>query len=144
MILMVSHTTLLRHIIGKNLTINKNEFELCMQKQKDMSKQAQVFIDFHDTKLDVVAETEFVDMIACLERLRSHTYLKVRTIEKLVPNEQAILILNKTTFYAESGGQIGDKGEIILTDSAIFNVTNTLKQHKAILHYGYIAKGTLL
>ncbi len=51
------------------------------------------------------------------------------------------LVLEKTPFYAESGGQVGDQGMIQNKDN-IFIVTDTKKAGQQIVHYGHIKKGT--
>lgn len=57
-------------------------------------------------------------------------------------DEQTVIILENSPFYAESGGQVGDKG-VIKTDSAIFVVENATKtQNGVILHTGYISQGS--
>ena len=55
--------------------------------------------------------------------------------------EEAVLVLDKTSFYAESGGQVGDKG-VIRVGETVFEVVDTKKTHDGVfLHYGAIAEG---
>jgi alanyl-tRNA synthetase len=55
---------------------------------------------------------------------------------------KAVVVLDKTPFYAESGGQVGDTGEIF-GDGFEFKVTDTHKDGDLIVHYGHLLKGTM-
>jgi len=57
-------------------------------------------------------------------------------------DQRAVIVLDETPFYAESGGQVGDTGKLI-TDNAVFLVEDTQKQGKAFLHIGIIDSGSL-
>ncbi len=59
----------------------------------------------------------------------------------LKEGDQGILVIKQTPFYAESGGQVGDKGEII-TDTATFEVFDCTKQNDVFLHHGRVTKGS--
>ena len=61
--------------------------------------------------------------------------------ESLNKGDRGFVILDKTPFYGESGGQVGDIGEILSGDS-IFKVEDTKKHNKTIIHIGYAASGT--
>jgi alanyl-tRNA synthetase len=56
---------------------------------------------------------------------------------------EAQIILDRTSFYAEKGGQVGDHGRIVSTDGAVFEVTDTQYVGEAIAHHGRLASGTL-
>ena len=58
--------------------------------------------------------------------------------------DEAVVVLDQTPFYAESGGQVGDRGEL-LTANGTFNVVDTLKiQAKVFGHKGLIRSGRLV
>jgi alanyl-tRNA synthetase len=62
------------------------------------------------------------------------------SVERVETGANAQLILDRTAFYAEKGGQIGDRGEIVGGDSA-FDVTDTQTAHEAIVHHGVVRRG---
>jgi alanyl-tRNA synthetase len=59
--------------------------------------------------------------------------------ESIIDGQTALVVLDNTAFYAESGGQVGDTGELKLASGAIFTVTDTVKIGKAFAHKGIIA-----
>jgi alanyl-tRNA synthetase len=65
-------------------------------------------------------------------------------VKELKAGERGIVLVNQTPFYAESGGQIGDRGIIAGPKGAVFNVEDTQKKlHGLYLHEGAVEKGTL-
>ncbi len=66
----------------------------------------------------------------------------VGTSGKLGPGDQVALLLDKTNFYAEQGGQVGDKGRI-KTKTGTFEVEDTQRLGEAVLHVGKVFEGTI-
>ena len=65
-----------------------------------------------------------------------------KQVEEIEANKECSIILNQTVFYAESGGQIGDTGSIY-SDDCQFEVTDTQKRQKLIIHNGILKKGKM-
>ncbi|MCL2882649.1 MAG: alanine--tRNA ligase [Coriobacteriia bacterium] len=64
-------------------------------------------------------------------------------VERLAPGETGVMILNRTPFYGERGGQAGDTGTIVSADKASFVVADTKMEEKTLVaHYGTVAEGT--
>ncbi|MBS1652633.1 MAG: alanine--tRNA ligase [Bacteroidetes bacterium] len=122
---------------GYNLEIDTIGFEKFLKEQKDRSRAATaidtddwIYINENKHYLDTQAlETEFIgyEDFECPTHIIR--YRKVKTKNK----EQFHIVLNKTPFYAESGGQVGDKGELANINEKIF-VTDTRKENGVIIH----------
>lgn len=131
----------------RDLKIDEVGFEKCMNEQRERSREASQF----DTQLLVTqtdAATQFTgyqhhlaDKIQDTSNIVS-IFTDNRTTEKLTAGESGMIILAKTPFYAESGGQIGDQG-ILFHNENIFHVTDTQKQGETIIHMGQMIGGTL-
>ena len=66
-------------------------------------------------------------------------------VEKLEKGDRGIVIVNQTPFYAESGGQVGDRGTLTMADGTVFAVSDTQKKlHGLFLHDGVVEAGKLL
>ncbi len=128
------------------LDIDREGYEKAMEKQREMARASSSFdIDYNeDVELD--GKTEFVGYDAL-----NNDDAKILSIivdgemsEQLSDASQssAMIILDSTPFYAESGGQVGDTGSITTKD-AKFNVTNTQKKGDVFVHIGQLVKGTL-
>jgi len=123
---------------GYDLSINEKEFDTCLLEQKNRSRLATVidtddwvYVEENKKFIEISEkETEFIgyDELEC-ETLVIR-YRKVKAKNK----EQYHLVLNKTPFYAESGGQVGDSGAIENINEKI-NITDTKKENGVIIHY---------
>ncbi len=113
----------------KNLVVDEAEFHAEMQKQKQRSRAATA-IDTEDwVVLSDENENEFVGYDALETQARILKYRKVKAKGK----EAYQIVLDKTPFYAESGGQVGDTGELAI-NGATFKVVDTKKENDLIVH----------
>jgi alanyl-tRNA synthetase len=127
----------------RGLTLDKNGFNKCMAEQRERARAASKFdIDLSNIP-DADQFTEFSGY-ECLEQECTITalYQDGRTVTGINPGESGGVLLNTTPFYAESGGQVGDKGQLI-ADGIIFDVRDTQKQGKAHIHIGDLVQGKL-
>jgi len=125
----------------KGLGIDMEGFEEAMEAQRNRARAASKFgsADTSSIKLDSV--TAFLGY----EMLNSDaTIIALFKEGESVPTleGEGIVVLDKTPFYAESGGQVGDLGSIRDQDK-VFNVSSTTKNGDAFLHQGIIATGSL-
>lgn len=115
---------------GYNLETDEEGFQKELEKQKSRSREA-AQVDTEDwMELKNIKEVEFVgyDHLECQAEIVK--YRKVKAKGK----EQYQLVLDKTPFYAESGGQVGDKGILKSKDEQIF-ITDTKKENNLIIHF---------
>ncbi|MFN8770046.1 MAG: alanine--tRNA ligase [Neisseriaceae bacterium] len=121
-------------------------FDKAMLKQKEKAKSSGKF------KMDAVLEysgaaTEFIgytDTSICANVLA--LFKDNKPVEKLNVGESGIIVLDKTVFYAESGGQCGDTGIIQINGgvNCLFNVTDTQKIRKDVIgHFGNLITGSV-
>jgi alanyl-tRNA synthetase len=64
-------------------------------------------------------------------------------VDAIEPETEAQVLLDRTSFYAEKGGQIGDRGRITTENGAVFEVTDTQFVGEAIAHHGRLIEGEL-
>lgn len=125
----------------RGLTVDEGGFDNDMQRQRKRSQETSDFGIKSDQVLELGVATEFTGYDH-LSGSSSITALLVdqAPVESIAMGTAAILVLNKTPFYAESGGQSGDTGTIVCGDSA-FIVTDTVKNGANHLHIGKVSSG---
>ncbi len=113
-----------------NLTVDEGGFEKEMQQQKNRSRAATAI----DTEDWIVLDDSAVNTFVGYDTLESETkVIKYRKV-KAKGKEAYQLVLEVTPFYAESGGQVGDTGELIVNSEKII-VTDTKKENELIIHF---------
>ncbi|MFQ6572706.1 alanine--tRNA ligase [Pseudomonas sp. UM16] len=128
----------------RELTIDEAGFEREMEAQRERARSASAFgLDYNTlVKVDVATEftgytnTEGPANIVAL-------YKDGKVVEQLAEGEQGVVILDRTPFYAESGGQVGDTG-YLQAGNVRFDVRDTTKTGGAFLHHGIVASGSLV
>ncbi|MDT8371676.1 MAG: alanine--tRNA ligase [Gammaproteobacteria bacterium] len=127
----------------RQLTIDIAGFERWMEDQRNRARAAGQFSGGLSDSIIIDGETIFNGYDNAHEQSTITSILVDGAhTDHLDENQQGIIVLEHTPFYAESGGQAGDKG-IITSDKAAFNVDDTRKQGKAFTHIGKCQKGTL-
>ena len=127
----------------RDLTVDQKGFETAMGEQRDRARAASKFgiADSASLKTDAVSDfsgyegTEGCSAIVAI-------YKDGEAVESLSAGDEGAVILSSTPFYAESGGQIGDKG-ILVNDGKLFHVLDTQKNADAIVHFGAVEEGGL-
>jgi alanyl-tRNA synthetase len=131
------------------IAIDMPAYERAMAAQRERARAAGHFqADYSEFVLkggrDVVCETRFTGYEHLRESSRIVTLFRDQTqAESLTDGEEGIVVLDRTPFYAESGGQVGDRGEIF-TGSSVFSVRDTQKLPGGVYaHIGRVSRGTL-
>jgi len=127
-----------------NLTVDHAGFETAMSAQRERARSASSFGADYDQDIKLDAQTEFTGYDHLDNQVHIiGLYKKGQPVDSLEDGEEGVVILDKTPFYAESGGQVGDCGKIE-ADGAVFEVTDTQKQGgNLFLHKGKLLTGTL-
>ncbi len=128
---------------ARGIEIDRDGFDKSMQAQKDRARDAQKFTLSRDAGLQLDFVTEFTGYGA-LRDSASVVGILVdnKPVAELASGQSGMLVLDRTPFYAESGGQVGDRGVIRGSDDLVFQVNDTQKAGDAILHIGTLESGT--
>ena len=125
------------------LKIDEIGFEKLMEAQRERGRQASRFDVEYDASLAVQTTTEFTGYDHIQDRaVVQEIFVSNESVKVISQGESGIVILDKTPFYAESGGQVGDQGALN-NNSATFEVTDTQKQGNAHAHIGKLVSGSL-
>ena len=125
-----------------DLKIDEETFEAAMQAQRARAQQASNFGADYNSKLAIDHTTSFTGytdvegQANVVELIADNAF-----VEKLEDGQEGVVVLDSTPFYAESGGQAGDKG-VLRVANGEFIVTDTQKMGNAFAHKG-IAKGSV-
>ncbi len=128
----------------RELTIDEEGFEREMEAQRERARSASAFGLDYNTLVKVDVATEFTGYTSTEgEASIVALYMDGKVVEQLAEGEQGVVILDRTPFYAESGGQVGDTG-YLQAGNVRFDVRDTTKTGGAFLHHGVVASGTLV
>ena len=127
----------------RNLKIDMDGFNKAMAEQRQRGRAAGKF----DVGLSVNTDDSLVSAFTGYERLQQKTtiialYQDGRNVKTLNQGDIGGVILLETPFYAQSGGQVGDKGELF-TSNVFFEVEDTKKQGQSHIHLGVLRSGSL-
>jgi alanyl-tRNA synthetase len=132
----------------QGLTVDTEGFEVEMEKQRDRARASHETIDLTvQGSIDKLAEhihpTEFSGYTNLQDRVQIKALLvEGKTVETAEAGAKIQLILDSTPFYAESGGQIGDKG-YLSGDNLLIRIEDVQKESGFFVHYGKVDRGTV-
>ncbi|MFG0273161.1 alanine--tRNA ligase [Pseudomonas sp. LTR0] len=128
----------------RELTIDEAGFEREMDAQRERARSASAFGMDYNSLVKVDSATEFLGYDATEGQGKIIAlYKDGLSVDQLSVGEQGVVVLDRTPFYAESGGQIGDTG-FLQAGAARFDVRDTTKTGGAFLHHGVVASGALV
>ncbi len=127
----------------RNLTIDETGFETCMQEQRDRARAANQFGTDYNNSVESDTQTEFLGYETSKAQSKIlEIIVEGGQVDAITHGTEAAIILDKTPFYAESGGQAGDKG-ILRGEGFEFEVQDTTKVQNAFLHKGIVRFGSI-
>lgn len=126
----------------QELTLDMDGYEACMNEQRARARAAGQFGADLSKRIEIDAKTEFTGY-GTLEDSATITHIIAddESVDGVGSGDKAVLVLDKTPFYAESGGQVGDRGTIT-GEGFEFEVQDTQKQGDTFLHFGLVTSGT--
>ena len=128
----------------RELTIDEAGFEREMEAQRERARSASSFGMDYNSLVKVDSATEFLGYDATEGQGKIIAlYKDGQAVDQLGEGEQGVVVLDRTPFYAESGGQVGDSG-FLQAGAARFDVRDTTKTGGAFLHHGVVASGALV
>jgi len=124
----------------RELTIDQPGFDKAMARQRDTARAASKFAVEDQVQLDLEGKTYFSGYEKTEDK-GTVIYLAAKEpVNKIAAGEMAIIVLDNTVFYAESGGQVGDTGTIE-SQTGVFKVTDTQKSDEHFIHSGEVVSG---
>ncbi|NOY17637.1 MAG: alanine--tRNA ligase [Gammaproteobacteria bacterium] len=128
----------------RGLTVDQQGFENEMEKQRQQARSSSRFSTVETSRLRVEGRTEFTgyNQLEGTANIAA-IYQDNDAVREIIEGDAAVVILDKTPFYAESGGQTGDSGQL-LAGKAIFDIKDTKKLNENIFgHIGRLRSGVL-
>ncbi|MEQ5169400.1 alanine--tRNA ligase [Proteus terrae] len=128
----------------RNIKVDEKGFEIAMEEQRKRARESSGFGTDYNSLIKVDSRSEFSGYDHDEQQgTITAIFHNGQSVTELKAGEEGIIFLNKTAFYAESGGQVGDKGVLTGKDS-LFEVTDTQKYGKAIGHIGKVNVGSFI
>ncbi|CRL61391.1 MULTISPECIES: alanine--tRNA ligase [Proteus] len=128
----------------RNIKVDENGFDVAMEEQRKRARESSGFGTDYNSLIKVDSRSEFSGYDHDEQQgTITAIFHNGQSVTELKAGEEGIIFLNKTAFYAESGGQVGDKGVLTGKDS-LFEVTDTQKYGKAIGHIGKVNVGSFI
>ncbi|WP_336736841.1 alanine--tRNA ligase, partial [Cedecea sp. VD32] len=127
----------------RNIKVDEAGFEAAMEEQRRRARESSGFGADYNSMIRVDSASEFkgydsLDLNAKVTAL----FVDGKSVDQITAGQDAVVVLNETPFYGESGGQVGDKGTV-KGNGVDFAVGDTQKYGQAIGHLGKLVSGVL-
>ncbi|RPH29497.1 alanine--tRNA ligase [Buttiauxella warmboldiae] len=127
----------------RNLKVDEAGFEAAMEEQRRRARESSGFGADYNSMIRVDGASAFkgydhTDLTAKVTAL----FVDGKAVEQITAGQEAVVVLDETPFYAESGGQVGDKGAI-KANGVDFAINDTQKYGQAIGHLGKLVSGVV-
>jgi len=127
----------------RNLKVDEAGFEAAMEEQRRRARESSGFGADYNSMIRVDSASAFkgYDHLELNAKVTA-LFIDGKAVEQVAAGQEAVVVLNETPFYGESGGQVGDKGAI-KGNGIDFAVSDTQKYGQAIGHLGKLVSGVL-
>lgn len=127
----------------RNIKVDEAGFEAAMEEQRRRAREASGFGADYNAMIRVDSASEFkgYDHLELNGKVTA-LFVDGKAVDAINAGQEAVVVLDQTPFYAESGGQVGDKGELKGANFS-FAVEDTQKYGQAIGHIGKLAAGSV-
>ena len=127
----------------RNIKVDEAGFDAAMEEQRRRARDASGFGADYNAMIRVDGASEFkgYDHLELNGKVTA-LFVDGKAVDAIAAGQDAVVILDQTPFYAESGGQVGDKGDLKGANFS-FTVNDTQKYGQAIGHLGKLATGAL-
>ena len=143
----------------RSLKLDLEGFEKCMEEQRRRAREANKFaVDINLGNVSIgplegSLSVEAADLADLAPDFVGYDSLRVtgrvmalfqdnQVVERIEEGQSGAIVLDRTPFYAESGGQVGDRGELV-SETGVFTVEDTQRQGNAHVHIGRVSRGSL-
>lgn len=128
----------------RNLKVDEAGFEAAMEEQRRRARESSGFGADYNSMIRVDSASAFkgYDSLELNAKVTA-AFVDGKAVEQVVAGQDAVIVLNETPFYGESGGQVGDKGAIKGNGGIDFAVNDTQKYGQAIGHLGKLVSGVI-
>ena len=130
-------------LLDEELAVDEAGFDAAMEEQRRRAREASGFGADYNAMIRVDSASEFkgYDHLELNGKVTA-LFVDGKSVDAINAGQEAVVVLDQTPFYAESGGQVGDKGELKGANFS-FAVEDTQKYGQAIGHIGKLAVGSL-
>ena len=127
----------------KNLKVDEDGFEKAMEHQRATARAAGNFSMKGGASLNLEGETTFLGYENLVNQgAVQGLFVDGNKVDNIAAGTEALIVLDETAFYGESGGQAGDTG-FLKADGIVFQVNNTVKESGNHVHQGVLVEGTI-
>ena len=136
-------------VAEQGLTVDRPGFDAAMDRQRELARAGSTMTEVFDTgPLSIVKElTKPTEFVGYAQHEADATVMAIiageEVVDQLEAGVEATVVLDRTPFYGEAGGQVGDTGKLLLDGGREFNVANTRRSSGYFLHDGRLNHGTL-
>ena len=128
----------------RGVTLDEAGFQQALEAQRERARAASQFGADYSASIELEGETAFTgyDRLEEQSKVTALVDSEGNPLAALEAGQKGVVVLDRTPFYGESGGQVGDTGYLYV-DAGRFQVTDTQKQSGHHLHQGIMVEGSL-